>query len=116
MRTLDLDQAAKLLHLHPDTLQQRAKAGDIPAAKPGKRWVFVEDDLLDWLRGQYVGKNGEGKRCSGSVATFGGLTSSTLDAEFDALVGRRTGRKPRSGTTDSRRSSGNRPNSGNPRI
>lgn len=36
MKTLDLHEAAALLKLHPDTLQRRAKAGEIPGAKPGK--------------------------------------------------------------------------------
>lgn len=51
--TLDLGQAADLLKLHPQTVLQLARVGDIPAAKPGKRWVFIEDDLLNWLRSQY---------------------------------------------------------------
>ena len=46
MQTLTLDQAAKLLKLHPQTLLQRARNGDIPAAKLGKCWVFIEQDLI----------------------------------------------------------------------
>ncbi len=53
MKTLDLLEAAKLLKLHPQTLLQRARAGEIPAAKPGKCWVFIEEDLIDWIRSQY---------------------------------------------------------------
>ena len=53
MKTLDLHEAAALLKLHPDTLQRRAKAGEIPGAKPGKAWVFLDEDLIAWLRGQY---------------------------------------------------------------
>ena len=34
MKTLDLLDAAAFLHLHPDTLQRRAKAGDIPGSEP----------------------------------------------------------------------------------
>ena len=33
METLNLEQAAHLLHLHPVTLQRMAKRGDVPAAK-----------------------------------------------------------------------------------
>ena len=48
--TLGLQQAADFLGLHPSTLQERARAGKIPgAAKPGKRWVFVEDGLVAYL-------------------------------------------------------------------
>ncbi|WP_446808374.1 helix-turn-helix domain-containing protein [Methylomonas sp. 2BW1-5-20] len=54
MNTLDLHQAAALLKLHPQTILQKARAGDIPAAKPGKCWVFIEQDLIDWIRSQYT--------------------------------------------------------------
>jgi excisionase family DNA binding protein len=53
MNTLTLNQAAELLKLHPQTVLQRACAGEIPAAKPGKCWVFIEDDLINWLRSLY---------------------------------------------------------------
>jgi excisionase family DNA binding protein len=53
MNTLTLNQAAELLKLHPQTVLQRARAGEIPAAKPGKCWVFIEDDLINWLRSLY---------------------------------------------------------------
>lgn len=48
--TLDLKQAAQYLHLHPNTVQERAKRGMIPgAAKPGKCWVFLEEGLRQYL-------------------------------------------------------------------
>lgn len=53
MKTLNLEQAAAFLHMHPYTVMHKVHAGLIPAAKPGKRWVFVEADLVDYLRGQY---------------------------------------------------------------
>ena len=37
MTTLYLPDAAKFLGLHPHTVQERAKAGIIPASKPGRR-------------------------------------------------------------------------------
>ena len=53
METLDLVEAAQFLKLHPQTVLQRARSGDIPAAKPGKCWVFIKEDLIEWLRSQY---------------------------------------------------------------
>ncbi len=53
MKTLNLEQAAAFLHMHPYTVMQKVNAGEIPGAKPGKRWVFIEDDLAEYLRGQY---------------------------------------------------------------
>ena len=55
MRTLDLNEAAAFLHMSPAALRQKAKAGVIQGAKPGKRWVFLEADLADHLRSLYAG-------------------------------------------------------------
>src|SRR4029079_7914840 len=47
--TLTEEQAAEYLHLHPNTVQARAKRGMIPgASKPGKRWVFPEEGLRQY--------------------------------------------------------------------
>ena len=42
-----------LLKMHPATLQQKARAGLIPGAKLGKCWIFVEVDLIEYVRSQY---------------------------------------------------------------
>ena len=54
MRTLSLREAAEFLHLHPEELRQRAKAGHIPGAKVGRAWVFLEDDFVAHVRSLYV--------------------------------------------------------------
>jgi excisionase family DNA binding protein len=51
-RTLDLDECAALLKVHPNTVAERAAAGDLPGAKIGRAWVFIEDEVLDYLRAQ----------------------------------------------------------------
>lgn len=53
MKTLNLIQAAALLHMHRVTLLLKAQSGEIPAAKPAKCWVFIEQDIQDYLRGLY---------------------------------------------------------------
>jgi excisionase family DNA binding protein len=53
VQTFNLIEAAQFLRIHPDTLQRRAAAGEIPGAKPGKCWVFVDVDLVEWLRKSY---------------------------------------------------------------
>jgi hypothetical protein len=53
MNTLDLRQAAAILRLSPEELRRRAKAGAIPGAKVGRAWVFLQDDLVDYLRSLY---------------------------------------------------------------
>ncbi|MBI5861872.1 MAG: helix-turn-helix domain-containing protein [Rhodocyclales bacterium] len=53
METLTLQEAARFLKIHPVTLQNKARAGEIPGAKIGKCWVFVEIDLIEHIRSQY---------------------------------------------------------------
>ena len=53
MITMNRTEAAKLLNMHPITLLQKVHAGIIPAAKPAKSWVFIQDDLMEYLRSIY---------------------------------------------------------------
>ena len=53
MRTLNLQEAAAFLRLHPEELRKRAKAGRIPGAKVGRSWVFVDEDLASYLPSLY---------------------------------------------------------------
>lgn len=53
MTTLNLEQAADLLKVSLCTLYDRVRRGLVPGVKVGKRWVFIEVDLLDYIRGQY---------------------------------------------------------------
>jgi excisionase family DNA binding protein len=53
MKTLLLEEAAEFLKMHPEELRRRAKLGQIPAAKPGKQWVFIQEDLVGYLRSIY---------------------------------------------------------------
>ena len=50
MTTLNLKEAAALLKIHPVTLQDKARADEIPGAKIGRAWVFIEIDLLEYIR------------------------------------------------------------------
>ena len=49
MTTLDLTEAARLLKVHPKTLQKLALAGEVPSCKVGRAWVFVEHLLIEHL-------------------------------------------------------------------
>jgi excisionase family DNA binding protein len=53
METLNIEEAAEMLKIHPVTLSEKANLGDIPGARVGKRWVFVKVDLIDYIRSQY---------------------------------------------------------------
>lgn len=47
---LDADGCAALLHCSVAHLHRLARNGEIPAAKVGRGWLFVEDDIIEWLR------------------------------------------------------------------
>ena len=54
MKTLTLNQAADFLNIHPQTLRNRALTGELPGAKVGKSWVFIEEDLAAAIRSRYI--------------------------------------------------------------
>jgi excisionase family DNA binding protein len=47
---LTVPEAARLLHMHPKTLQIMARDGRIPSVRIGKPWLFRESDLDAWVR------------------------------------------------------------------
>src|ERR1700687_3927380 len=96
MRTLSLTEAAALLHMHPEEVRRRAKCGAIPGAKPGRRWIFIEDDLADYLRSFYasprqalqVTLRKEMECHFANAAVSGGSTSSLqTGSEYAELLG-----------------------------
>lgn len=68
---MTVEEAAIMLQMNPTSLARKAKRGDIPGNKPGKRWVFVKAHLLEYLRGDFakskekqaVQKSTQGKPC-----------------------------------------------------
>jgi len=111
LRTLDLRQAAVFLRLHPQTVRKLAIAGEIPATKPGKRWVFVEQNLADWLRFRYraTGQVSQGdmqekalcRSTDDQIQTTGGAASRHRTARrYADLLGLKTSAKPTSTKTD----------------
>jgi excisionase family DNA binding protein len=95
METLNLEQAAAFLNMHPVTVQAKARTGEIPAAKPGKRWTFIQDDLVSYLRSLYSGKwrtlegDTKEKLChftSEKIHQFGGSGSPTKATEYSKAL------------------------------
>ena len=108
MKTLNLDEAAQFLKLHPEEVRRRAKAGIIPGAKLGKRWVFIEEDLAAYMRSLYalprqalqVGYGVKQLCHSANVVRRGGLVSPHQAAsELDALLQLKIKPKHRNSTT-----------------
>ena len=52
MRTLNLIETAEFLKINGKTAQEMAAKGDLPGCKIGRSWVFLEDDLVTYLREQ----------------------------------------------------------------
>ena len=50
MKTYDLIEAADFLKVNKETARQLAATGDIPGAQVGAAWVFMERDLVDYLK------------------------------------------------------------------
>ena len=109
MNTLTLAEAAGFLKMHPEEVRCRAKRGLIPASKPGRRWVFVDDDLAAFLRGQdptqrqalrVTSEKGSAPWASVNEAKSGGSTSRHRQAsEYDDLLKLKTGARRKNSTT-----------------
>ena len=46
---LDSEEAARLLRIHPKTLQRMARSGQIAGIQIGKLWRFRASELNKWL-------------------------------------------------------------------
>ena len=77
MDTLTLEQAAAFLHMHPVTLCKKAKAGLIPAMKPGKRWVFLRVALELYLTPEYETQALQGDRMEETLCHSTNVTPRT---------------------------------------
>jgi excisionase family DNA binding protein len=92
-RTLDLATAANFLGIHMETLRQRAAGGEIPGAKVGKCWRFLEADLVNYLRSLYSGQASQGVHrrekiwhSTKEIKSIGFL-SATTEKEYNAALG-----------------------------
>ena len=87
MNTLDLSDAAALLHMSEDALMRKARAGIIPGCKPGRQWVFLEVDLIEWMRSQYsqTPKTRARQWASTKEGTSGTSTSAIKDGGWAAF-------------------------------
>jgi hypothetical protein len=50
MRTFDLIECADFLKVDRNTAMKLAGTGELPGAKIGRAWVFLEDDVVAFLR------------------------------------------------------------------
>ena len=50
MKTYDINEAADFLKIDRSTALDLAHVGTLPGAKVGRAWVFMEDELVAYLR------------------------------------------------------------------
>jgi hypothetical protein len=99
LETIDLTEAAALLHMSEDALMRKARAGIVPGSKPGRRWVFIKEDLFAWLKAQQ-------KVCrSTNVGVSGG---SALAARLASQRAQRIGERRKNSSASSPNDSGDR--------
>lgn len=117
--TFDLHEAAQFLRMSPEVLRRKAKSGKIPAAKPGKRWVFLRDDLVDYVHslqnsyGQVPRSDWkEDYLChlENAAKRGGSILQRPMGSEYANLLGLETRPKHRNITTGSRRNTGGNAN------
>ncbi len=52
---LTLRAAARRFHVSPARIRGAIRAGDLPAFRPGKRWLRIsEPDLIAWMRSRPI--------------------------------------------------------------
>ncbi len=73
MNTLNLQEAAAFLKIHPVTLGEKARLGIIPGTKIGKCWVFVDVDLIAYIRSQYKRQDLQGDQLAEYVERVSGI-------------------------------------------
>ena len=73
METMTVEEAATFLKMHKHTLSELARVRQIPWAKPGKRYVFIKEDLVAWLRAQYTLQEIEPCRSDYEVTPIGSI-------------------------------------------
>ena len=87
--TCGVQEARKLLRVSESTLLRQARAGIVPAAKIGREWVFVRDDLMQLVRKNYKAP------CSidGHALRTGGFDSSSTGEKSGSQLAQQIARK-----------------------
>ena len=94
--------------MHVVTLRNKTRLGEIPAAKVGKRWLFLKVDLTDWLRSHYAARALQGDKpqekqpchsTNAKIVPFGGSSLPSTDDAYRKALGLKTEKPPRNTTT-----------------
>jgi Helix-turn-helix domain len=106
IKTMNIGEAAAFLKIHPVTLSVKAASGEIQGAKIGKRWVFLEVDLVSHIRAQYQVRALQGDRkeqvchfTNAKTPLHGGLKSLSVEKQYKEALGLMTKSKLRNSMT-----------------
>lgn len=82
--------------MHREEVRKRAKLGRLPGAKIGRAWVFLEDELVDYIRTNYsegrqalqVTLRKEHETCHSTNAEIpgGSISQPRQESKLDALL------------------------------
>ena len=94
MKTFNIDEAAKFLGAHKETIRRMAAKGDLPGAKIRRGWMFLEQDLVLHVRNKYstcdasqgVQDRSNNLWHSNEKMVFGGLTSPTVVNAYEKAL------------------------------
>ena len=85
--TLDVAGAADYLKMGEDMVRRKARTGEIPGAKIGRRWVFLKGDLAAAIRGAYSSRYTNRK--AQKITMFDSrLAAKKLEERLEQLTGR----------------------------
>ena len=95
MKTLNIDKAAILLGAHKETVRRLVASGQLPGAKVGKSWCFLQEDLVIYMRSKYahaVTSQGAAHRSNKQwrftkETRLGGLASPIREKEYNEALG-----------------------------
>ncbi|WP_175796358.1 helix-turn-helix domain-containing protein [Burkholderia anthina] len=96
MRTLDLIECAEFLKIDRTTLLDIVHRGDILGAKIGRAWVFLEDDVVAYLREQVQSQTQQRiEQIRSGSPTTDVRVSKAIQKQLSETDPRRPGRKAR---------------------
>ena len=85
MDTLSADEAAALLHLNVKRVQALARAGKLPAARIGRKWLFARRELERMLADSHAGSSSAIEVSARNQLT-GRITSLKVDGVMAEVV------------------------------
>ena len=81
MNTIDVESAARLLHLHVKRVQALAREGKLPAVRVGRKWLFRREEIEGLL-----GARGPAAEPTFAISARNRLRGEVVRLLFDGLM------------------------------